>query len=103
MDKIQSNKVGCNKCGSVFNQVKQGKTSAGSQRVRCNDCGNRYTPIKKIYSDEIKRAAVRAYMLGNSARKVGRMFNLDGNTVTKWVIFFHGASAIREYPRTSQS
>ena len=80
--------VGCNKCGSVSNQVKQGRTSVWSQRVRCKNCGNRYTPIRKGYNDELKKAAVRSYMSGNSARKVGKEFGVGGNTITSWVGFF---------------
>jgi len=88
--------IGCSKCGSVDNQIKKGKTASGSQRMFCKVCGNKYTPIKKVWSDEIKQLAVKTYLSGNSARKVGKLFGMDGNTVTAWVIFFRGKSAIRQ-------
>ena len=91
--------IGCPKCGSVEKQIKKGFTPCGSQRLWCNVCETKYTPVKKGYSNEIKQAAVKAYLSGNSARKVGRMFGMDGNTVTAWVIFFQGKSAIRQSDR----
>ena len=88
MVKIQTKRVGCTKCGLVSDQLKNGLTAAGSQRILCKICKNRYTPIRKGYSDEVKKMAVKSYMSGNSARKVGRQFGMDGNTVTAWVNFF---------------
>jgi len=96
MGTIQTKEVGCSKCGAVNNQIKKGKTPSGSQRLFCKACENKYTPIKKGYDEETKKLAVRAYMAGNSARKVGKMFGIDGNTITSWVIFFHGRLAIRQ-------
>ena len=102
METIKEHKVGCPNCGSVEKQIKKGFTPSGSQRLWCNVCETKYTPVKKQYSDEIKRAAVKAYLCGNSARKVGRMFGMDGNTVTAWVIFFRGKPAIRQSKPKSQ-
>lgn len=99
MEKQSIQSVGCTKCGSVESQVKQGKTAAGSQRIRCNKCGNRYTPVQKRHDEATRLLAVKAYMSGSSARKVGKLFGIDGNTVTAWVIFFRGESAIRQSMR----
>jgi len=96
MGTIQEKKVGCSKCGSVDNQIKKGKTPCGSQRLFCKICGNKYTPIKKGHSEEVKKMAVKAYLSGNSARKVGRMFGMDGNTVMSWVIFFQSKSGVQQ-------
>jgi|GEM_PF-5745314 len=87
---------GCTKCGCENKQIKKGKTPCGSQRLFCKNCNNKYTPVKKGYSEDFKRTAVKEYLLGNSARKVGKMFGIDGNTVTAWVIFFQGESALRQ-------
>jgi transposase-like protein len=100
MGTIKLKEVGCNKCGAVHSQIKKGKTPSGSQRLFCKVCRNKYTPVKKGYDEETRKLAVRAYMAGNSARKVGKMFGMDGNTVTAWVIFFRGGSAIRPCRRS---
>ncbi|MDR3021268.1 MAG: hypothetical protein LBU60_01110 [Clostridiales bacterium] len=75
----------CKKCGSTQNQVKSGKTSAGSQRMYCKQCRTVYTPIKKCYDKDIKILACQLYLSGKSFRQVGKKFNVDGNTVSMWV------------------
>ena len=92
----------CPKCGCVEKQIKKGFNRGGTQRFWCNACDTKYTPVKKTYSEEIKQLAVKAYLAGNSARKVGRMFGMDGNTVTAWVIFFRDKSAIRQSKQKTQ-
>jgi transposase-like protein len=99
----QNIRIVCPKCGSVEKQIKKGRNRSGTQRYWCNACDTKYTPDKKTYSDEIKQLAVKAYLAGNSARKVGRMFGMDGNTVTAWVIFFRGKSAVRQSKPKSQN
>ena len=98
----QNIKPVCPKCSSVERQIKKGRNRGGSQRFWCNKCETKYTPVKKQYSEEVKQLAVKAYLAGNSARKVGRMFGMDGNTVTAWVIFFRDKSAIRQSKRKMQ-
>lgn len=56
-------------------QIKNGRTKAGSQRYSCKYCGKTYTPVKKerMYPEELKDRAIELYMGGNSGRTVGRL------------------------------
>ena len=88
----KENQVGCNKCGAVASQIKQGFTSAGSQRVLCKLCMSKYTPIKKCYDDNTKLNGVKLYLSGMSARGVGKIIGVKGDTVMEWVKNFQSKS-----------
>jgi transposase-like protein len=77
----------CPKCGSNRNQVNAGKTATGSQRCYCNSCKLFYTinPKPRIYSEEVRQLAIRAYYSGVSARGVGKMFGMSKGNVLKWI------------------
>ena len=47
----------CKNCGKETEQIKAGKTRAGSQKYKCKHCGKVYTPNPKerTYSEEIKK------------------------------------------------
>ena len=98
MEKAIGKATGCAKCGAVCGQIKKGFTGSGSQRIFCKHCKNKYVPVKKHYSLETKQQAVKLYMSGMSARKVGKLLGMKGDTVTAWIIFFLGKSAIRQSP-----
>ena len=76
----------CPYCHSTENQVKAGKTGAGSQRWRCKPCARRYTPEpRQMYSDEMRQQAIKMYADGAGFRQVARHFDIDHVTVMNWV------------------
>ena len=77
----------CERCKNEKEQIKVGKTKAGSQKYKCKVCGKVYTPKPKErnYSEEIKRQAIKLYMEGNSGRAVGRILGISKNTCLYWI------------------
>ena len=77
----------CERCKNEKEQIKAGKTKAGSQKYKCKVCGKVYTPKPKErnYSEEIKRQAIKLYMEGNSGRAVGRILGISKNTCLYWI------------------
>ncbi len=77
----------CKICKEEKGQIKAGKTKAGSQMYRCKICGRRYTPKPKerMYSEEVKKQAIKLYMEGNSGRAVGRILGISKNTCLYWI------------------
>jgi transposase-like protein len=77
----------CPHCHKTENQVKAGKTKAGSQRYKCNDCQRLYTPQPKQqgYPDDVRKQAVRMYVDGMNYRRIGRHLGVDHKTVINWV------------------
>ena len=80
----------CTECKAEQNQVKAGKTAAGSQRYKCKVCGKVYTPNPKErsysgYSEDIKKQAIKLYMEGNSGRAVGRILGIGKNMCLYWL------------------
>ena len=65
----------------------KGQVKAGSQIYKCKICGRRYTPKSKerMYSEEVKRYAIKLYMEGNSGRSVGRILRISKNTCLYWI------------------
>ena len=83
---IREGKV-CPKCGSVNGQAYNGFTKAGTQICRCFNCKHRYTlnPKKRAYPDELRNLAIKEYMMGISARGVGKIHGMSGNNVLSWI------------------
>lgn len=77
----------CKRCKENKNQIKLGKTKAGSQRYKCKNCGKVYIPKPKerTYSEEVKKQAIKLYMEGNSGRAVGRILGIGKNTCLYWI------------------
>lgn len=76
----------CPYCQNTEHQIKAGRTGAGSQRYRCKPCDRRYTPQpSQMYSDEMRRRAVRFYADGLSYRQIGRHLVVHHVTVINWV------------------
>ena len=77
----------CERCKNEKEQIKAGKTKAGSQKYKCKVCGKVYTPKPKErnYSEEIKRQAIKLYMEGNSGRAVGRILGISKHTCLYWI------------------
>lgn len=76
----------CPYCHDTEKQVKAGKHESGSQRYKCNLCQKRYTPEpSQMYSDAMRRKAVRLYADGLGVRQIGRRLGVDHVTVMNWV------------------
>ena len=77
----------CERCKNENNQIKAGKTKAGSQKYKCKHCGKVYTPNPKErnYSEEVKKQAIKLYMEGNSGRAVGRILGISKNICLYWI------------------
>ncbi|MDO4504039.1 MAG: transposase [Clostridia bacterium] len=77
----------CERCKIEKEQIKAGKTKAGSQNYKCKVCGKVYTPNPKErnYSEEVKKQAIKLYMEGNSVRAVGRILGISKNICLYWI------------------
>ena len=77
----------CPKCGSVKGQANNGYTKAGTQICRCFSCKYRYTvnPKRRAYPEEVRNLAIKEYMMGVSARGVGKIHGMSGNNVLIWI------------------
>ena len=77
----------CERCKIEKEQIKAGKTKAGSQKYKCKVCGKVYMPNPKErnYSEEVKKQAIKLYMEGNSGRAVGRILGISKNICLYWI------------------
>lgn len=82
--------MSCPKCQLHENQIKDGFTSAGSQRYRCKFCGCRYTPVAKDhgYDEEVRLQALTLHLEGNSLREIGRLLDVNHQSVANWITDF---------------
>ena len=84
------NKVCCD-CPNQTEQIKTGRNRSGTQRFMCRGCGKTYTPEakKQGYSQEVREKAVRMYVEGNNFRRIGRLLNVNHQSVVNWVNAYH--------------
>ncbi len=77
----------CPKCAQGRYHVKDGFTSAGSQRMRCRACGYRYTPTPKPagYAADVRTQALNMYVDGLNFRRIARLLGIHHQTVINWV------------------
>ena len=76
----------CPHCQRIDNQVKNGKTSAGSQIYKCKACKRKYTPEPKTngYARDRRQKAIRLVLDGNSQRQAARHAGVSHGTVANW-------------------
>ena len=76
----------CPHCQRTENQVKNGKTKAGSQLYKCKICNRKYTPEPKSQGDgkETRQQAIRLILDGNSQRQAARHVGVSHGTVANW-------------------
>lgn len=76
----------CPHCQRTDNQVKNGKTSAGSQIYKCKVCKRKYTPEPKVngYAKDRRQQAIRLVLDGNSQRQAARHAGVSHGTVANW-------------------
>lgn len=77
----------CPKCGSKKNQIKAGYTDCGTSRGYCKECKYKYSinPKTRAYPEELRSLAIKEYMMGVSARGVGKIHGMSGNNVLYWI------------------
>ena len=77
----------CPYCQVSSEQIKAGRTKAGSQRYRCKVCGRRYTPEPKEsgYADSLRQQAARLYVDGMNFRRIARHLGVHHQTVINWI------------------
>ena len=77
----------CPYCQATENQIKAGRTKAGSQRFRCKLCQRRYTPEPKErgYPEALRQQAVRLYIDGVNFRRIARQLGVNHQTVINWI------------------
>jgi len=76
----------CPYCQRIDNQVKNGKTSAGSQIYKCKTCKRKYTPEPKTngYAKDRRQQAIRLVLDGNSQRQAALHTGVSHGTVANW-------------------
>ena len=79
--------IHCPHCLRTDNQVKNGKTVAGSQLYRCNVCQRKYTPKPqtKGYDAAVRQRAIRLALDGHSQRQAARHAGVSHGTVANWL------------------
>ena len=79
--------MGCPSCHSKEVQIRDGFTPAGSQRMRCKLCGCRYTPLpkEKGYDEDVRLQALTLHLEGISLREVGRLLDVNHQSVANWI------------------
>ena len=77
----------CPHCSDEKQQVKNGKTSCGSQLYKCKICSRKYTPEPKDhgYGKAKREQAIRLVLDGNSQRQAARHAGVSHGTVANWM------------------
>ena len=81
----------CPSCETKETQIKTGRNRSGTQRILCRGCGKTYTVEPKVrgYGEEVREKAVRMYVEGNNFRRIGRLLNVNHQSVVNWVNAYH--------------
>ena len=76
--------------------VKTGLNPSGSQRYVCKTCQRVTTlePERNGYAPEMREQALRLYLEGNGFRRIGRLLEVNHQTVANWV-----SAAAAQIPR----
>ena len=92
----------CKVCDDETNQIKAGKTKAGTQKYKCKICGKYYTleNKKRGHSEETKNQAIKLYLEGNSGRAVGRILGIWKNMRLYWLRKYAKEIEPKETPNT---
>lgn len=77
----------CPECNASKRQVKNGLNRSGSQKYRCRECGTVYTPEphENGYPAETRLLAIRMYVEGSSYGSIGRVLQVNPQSVANWV------------------
>ena len=76
----------CPYCARTEQQVKNGRTRAGSQVIKCQVCNRKYVPYPKPigYERNVQQQAIRLVLDGNSQRQAARQVGVSHGTVANW-------------------
>ena len=79
---------------------KAGHNASESQRYTCKKCQRVHTPEPKPkgYPPALRKQALRLYLEGNGIHRIGRLLEVNHQTVTNWV----NAAAIHISPTPPQ-
>ena len=83
----------CPCCGSSHRQTKHGKTAFGSQKFRCHACQKNYVPQPKRrgHPASTRELALKMYVDGLGFRRIGRLLNVNPQSVANWIAAHHTA------------
>jgi transposase-like protein len=79
--------IACPHCHRSTQQVKNGRTPAGSQRYLCRACCRKPTPAPRPqgYGADLRRRAVPLDVDGMTLRRIGRTLGVVHQPVANWV------------------
>lgn len=77
----------CPHCQRTDQQVKNGKTAAGSQVWKCKVCKRKYTPEPQRTGHSLakRQQALRLVLDGNSQRQAARHAGVSHGSVANWL------------------
>lgn len=77
----------CPYCQQVQGVIKAGFNPGGSQRYRCKSCQRYFTPKPdpQGYDQALHQQALKLYLEGTSLRAIGRLLNVNHQTVSNWI------------------
>ena len=77
----------CPYCQRSEQQIKAGRTKAGSQRYHCKVCQRTYTPEPKAagYPQAVRQQAVKLVADGVNYRRAARQLGVNHQSVINWV------------------
>lgn len=77
----------CPHCLRTDQQVKNGKTAAGTQVFKCKVCQRKYTPKPRTRGHDLatRQRAIRLVLDGNSQRQAARHVGVSPGSVANWL------------------
>lgn len=77
----------CPHCQNSDQQVKNGKTVAGSQVYKCKVCNRKYVPQPQVPGHTLatRQQAIRLVLDGNSQRQAARHLGVAPQSVANWL------------------
>lgn len=77
----------CPECQRSHRQVKAGRAVNGNQRYKCQDCKRTYVQENRRFRfpSELRAKAVEMFQAGLSYRQIGRLLDVNHQTVASWL------------------
>jgi len=77
----------CPSCQQNRGAIKAGFNPGGSQRYWCKTCQRYFTPEPNPqgYDPALHQQALKLYLEGTSFRAIGRLLNVNHQTVANWI------------------
>lgn len=79
--------IHCLYCQHDQRVIKAGFNPGGSQRYRCKSCQRYFTPNPdpQGYDQALHHQALKLYVEGTSFRAIGRLLNVNHQTIASWI------------------